>query len=347
MIPADQYDFKFKDYAPWVFRHLRQIFKQHPADYMMSLCDKYVLTEQGSQGKSGSFFYFSQDYKYIIKTIKKSEAKFLVKILPEYYKHVKENPNTLISQYYGLHRVKLSSYGRNIYFVIMNNLCPPHKDIHSTFDLKGSTVGRSTDPAKLAKIPTATQKDLDFLRQHKLIQLGPRKEKLFQDQIERDVAFLKKINVMDYSLLVGIHEIERGNKENIRDSTLRVYQPGSKASTSMLDQVEARSPGGVDGTAGSMPGARNSIAMSSPGGISPALISRSTSVVDGKRKVSQLRQFMSQEKPLPMRESSIGMSDFMAEGPVNRDSVFYADEGGLRSTHEDGRPGKQIYYLGK
>lgn len=30
---------------------------------------------------------------------------------------------------------------------------------------------------------------------------------------------------MDYSLLVGIHDMVKGNKENIRDQTLSVFEP--------------------------------------------------------------------------------------------------------------------------
>ncbi|KAJ5692151.1 Phosphatidylinositol 4-phosphate 5-kinase its3 [Penicillium macrosclerotiorum] len=123
LIPSAKYDFKFKDYAPWVFRHLRAKFRLDPADYLMSLTSKYILSELGSPGKSGSFFYFSRDYKYIIKTIHHAEHKLLRRILPLYYRHVEENPNTLISQFYGLHRVKMA-YGRKIHFVVMNNLFP-------------------------------------------------------------------------------------------------------------------------------------------------------------------------------------------------------------------------------
>ncbi|CAI4217827.1 unnamed protein product [Parascedosporium putredinis] len=94
-----------------------------PADYLMSLTGKYILSELGSPGKSGSFFYFSRDYKYIIKTIHHAEHKFLRKILKDYYQHVRENPNTLLSQFYGLHRVKMP-YGKKIHFVVMNNLFP-------------------------------------------------------------------------------------------------------------------------------------------------------------------------------------------------------------------------------
>jgi hypothetical protein len=85
LTPGVMYDFKFKDYAPWVFRHLRETFHIDAADYMMSLTNKYILSELGSPGKSGSFFYYSSDYRFIIKTIPQSEHKFMRKILKEYY----------------------------------------------------------------------------------------------------------------------------------------------------------------------------------------------------------------------------------------------------------------------
>jgi hypothetical protein len=37
LTPGVKYDFKFKDYAPWVFRNLRESFKIDPADYMVTI----------------------------------------------------------------------------------------------------------------------------------------------------------------------------------------------------------------------------------------------------------------------------------------------------------------------
>lgn len=51
----------------------------------MSLTHKYILSELGSPGKSGSFFYYSRDYRFIIKTIHHSEHVFMRKILMDYY----------------------------------------------------------------------------------------------------------------------------------------------------------------------------------------------------------------------------------------------------------------------
>ncbi|KAK7685374.1 hypothetical protein QCA50_011236 [Cerrena zonata] len=225
LTPSAKYDFKFKDYAPWVFRELREdYFHLDPADYLLSLTAKYILSELGSPGKSGSFFYFSRDYRFIIKTIHHNEHKFLRNVLKKYHEHVKSNPHTLISRFYGLHRVKLPR-GRKIHFVIMNNLFPPHKDIHETFDLKGSTVGREYPEEKAARNPRAVMKDLNWINRGKTLELGPEKRALLTEQLRRDSELLKELHVMDYSLLVGIHHMKRGNRDNVRSNTLKVFSP--------------------------------------------------------------------------------------------------------------------------
>jgi 1-phosphatidylinositol-4-phosphate 5-kinase len=223
LTPAVKYDFKFKDYAPAVFRELREgCFLLDPSDYLMSLTDKYILSELGSPGKSGSFFYFSRDYRFIIKTIHHSEHKFLRRVLRQYYEHVRENPHTLLSRFYGLHRVKLPR-GRKIHFVIMNNLFPPHKDVHETYDLKGSTVGREYPEARTAENPRAVLKDLNWIHRGKVLEVGPERRALLTEQLRRDAELLQRLHVMDYSLLVGIHKVERGNRDNVRRNTLKVY----------------------------------------------------------------------------------------------------------------------------
>ncbi|ROT38370.1 SAICAR synthase-like protein [Sodiomyces alkalinus F11] len=311
LVPSAKYDFKFKDYAPWVFRHLRALFHLDPADYLMSLTGKYILSELGSPGKSGSFFYFSRDYKYIIKTIHHAEHKFLRKVLKDYYEHVKDNPNTLLSQFYGLHRVKMP-YGKKIHFVVMNNLFPPHRDIHTIFDLKGSTVGRNYGEEDLENNPRATLKDLNWLRRQRSLELGIRKKRLFLEQLNKDVALLRKLQIMDYSLLVGIHDLQRGNEENLRDKTLQVFSPGGDANQ---DDSEPQS-----------------------------VLLRTPSTLENARKAKELRQMIRQERPVPMGQTASKMPDELDE--QNRAGVFNQDDGGLRATHEDNSPAEEIYYLG-
>ncbi|SSD61620.1 uncharacterized protein SCODWIG_03381 [Saccharomycodes ludwigii] len=249
--PSSQYAFKFKDYSPEVFRELRCLFGIDPADYLMSLTSKYILSELNSPGKSGSFFYFSRDYKYIIKTIHHSEHRHLRKTLKNYYNHVKENPNTLISQFYGLHRVKMPfSYKnqikhRKIYFLVMNNLFAPHLDIHASYDLKGSTWGRLTPTESHPNIYNENDddtnrpvlKDLNWINSNMHIEFGPLKKQKFLEQLRKDVTLLSKLNIMDYSLLLGIHDMDRGNdllnlddgNENYNDNIQKGHAPLTKS----------------------------------------------------------------------------------------------------------------------
>lgn len=309
--PGAKYDFKFKDYSPWVFRHLRGIFGLDPADYLMSLTSKYILSELGSPGKSGSFFYFSRDYKYIIKTIHHAEHKLLRRILRDYYAHVKNNPNTLISQFYGLHRVKIA-YGRKIHFVVMNNLFPPHRDVHQTFDLKGSTVGRDLKEETLISNPRATLKDLNWLRRDMHLEFDQRLRQIFIEQLQKDVALLQRLQIMDYSLLVGIHDLEKGNDDNVREKTLKVFQPGGERQEEDL----------------------------------PGHLMRTPSRLESARKARELRQTLKKEKPVPMGLSTAKMPENLRADDQRHKRIFYSDDGGIRATHEDGRAGETIYYLG-
>lgn len=279
----------------------------------MSLTGKYILSELGSPGKSGSFFYFSRDYKYIIKTIHHAEHKFLRKILKDYYQHVIDNPNTLLSQFYGLHRVKMP-YGKKIHFVVMNNLFPPHRDIHQTFDLKGSTIGRDYREDDLSKNPRATLKDLNWMRRKRHLELGIQKKQMFLTQLQKDVRLLQKLHIMDYSLLVGIHDLKRGNEENLRDKTLRVFNPG-----------------------GNIPEEQD---------VPASVLMRTPSKLEGQRRARELRHMIQAEKPVLMGETSNRMPDELEAGQNRPGFVFNQDDGGFRATHEDNTPGDEIYYLG-
>ncbi|KAG8774315.1 Phosphatidylinositol-4-phosphate 5-kinase [Serendipita sp. 397] len=353
LTPSAKYDFKFKDYAPWVFRSLREdSFNLDPADYLLSLTSKYILSELGSPGKSGSFFYYSRDYRFIIKTIRHIEHKWLRRVLKDYYRHVKDNPHTLISRFYGLHRVKLPR-GKKIHFVIMNNLFPAHRDIHETYDLKGSTVGRLLPAIKVEENPGAVMKDMNWIDRGRALEFGPYKRALLTEQLRRDVEFLKSIGVMDYSLLVGIHSVKRGNKENIRSNTLKVFKPDIKD----VPDLDAA------------PGARRWI------GIKHAMEVRRAILVaqrqhlstiaseQGNPTTSQTRERTSRDKgyskdrsiPKPSPLHTLESSNLPEEDPLPSDRsgfIFYSDDGGYRATDDldrewRGGPGGKTVVNGK
>uniref|UniRef100_A0A0E0QC83 Phosphatidylinositol 4-phosphate 5-kinase n=1 Tax=Oryza rufipogon TaxID=4529 RepID=A0A0E0QC83_ORYRU len=209
--PHNSCDFKWKDYCPQVFRTLRKLFKVDAADYMLSLCGSEALRELSSPGKSGSFFYLTNDDRYMIKTMKKSEVKMLLKMLPAYYNHVRSFENTLVTKFFGLHCVKLAGANqKKVRFVIMGNLFCSDHSIHRRFDLKGSSLGRTTDKPQTEIDQYTTLKDLDL---NFIFRLKKQWFHEFQRQVDRDCDFLEQEKIMDYSLLVGVHF--RGNREKL------------------------------------------------------------------------------------------------------------------------------------
>ncbi|KAL2514321.1 Phosphatidylinositol 4-phosphate 5-kinase 9 [Forsythia ovata] len=191
-------DFKWKDYCPMVFRNLREMFKIDAADYMMSICGNDALRELSSPGKSGSVFFLSQDDRFMIKTLRKSEVKVLLRMLPDYHRHVRTYENTLITKFFGLHRIKEG--GQKFRFVVMGNVFCTELRIHRRFDLKGSSLGRSA--AKVEIDENTILKDLDL---NYCFYLEPSWQDSLLQQIEIDSKFLEAQHIMDYSLLLGVH----------------------------------------------------------------------------------------------------------------------------------------------
>lgn len=100
----------------------------------------------------------------------------------------------------------------------MNNLFPPHLAMHSTYDLKGSTWGRMTKiNPQLANDENykPVLKDLNFLDEDQRIKFGPLKKKKFLEQLRKDALLLAKLNTMDYSLLLGIHDLNKSKDEEL------------------------------------------------------------------------------------------------------------------------------------
>ncbi|KAM7262914.1 hypothetical protein ACFE04_000597 [Oxalis oulophora] len=197
--PHQSDDFKWKDYCPMVFRNLRDMFKIDAADYMMSICGSDALRELSSPGKSGSVFFLSQDDRFMIKTLRKSEVKVLLRMLPDYHHHVRSYENTLVTKFFGLHRIKPSS-GQKFRFVVMGNMFCTELRIHRRFDLKGSSLGRSAEKIEIDE--NTTLKDLDLSYS---FYLEPTWLESLLKQIETDSKFLEAQHIMDYSLLLGVH----------------------------------------------------------------------------------------------------------------------------------------------
>ena len=220
--------FTFVSMEPSIFRLLWKCQKLNLQNFKQSFflddindVDSSGLSEKFTEGKSGSFFYFTLDHRYIIKTVSTEEEKFLRKIARRYYNHIKDNPETLIVRLYGLYQVRLAWGQKYISVIVMENIFHSidQLKIHEKYDLKGSTVGRRVIKGDSVSVGSSVLKDLDL---DKKVYVGPDNKTAIMDQLQKDTAFLKSVGIMDYSLLLGIHDHER-------DENRRVVSAGSFA----------------------------------------------------------------------------------------------------------------------
>ncbi|GFR45455.1 hypothetical protein Agub_g6852 [Astrephomene gubernaculifera] len=213
-------DFKWKDYSPRVFRNLRNMYGIADADYMLSLGGSSALWQLNSPGKSGCMFFLSDDERFLVKTMRKTEIRTLIDMLPKYYSYMESQPGNLVIRFFGVHGVK-QLHGRTVRFVVMHNMFNTDLQIHKKFDLKGSTDGRTTGPKVKPDDPKTIFKDLDLDMQ---FLLHPAAYSAVIRQIHSDAEFLRAVDVMDYSLLLGIHFCNRARLPQEGDTSTAAGQ---------------------------------------------------------------------------------------------------------------------------
>ncbi|QOY40092.1 Phosphatidylinositol-4-phosphate 5-kinase [Cryptosporidium parvum] len=233
---------QFIDYNPMVFRKIREICNISPESYVRSVGPEQLLgnmvlgnlssmNELCSEGKSGAFFYYTTDGRFLIKTVGKKTAVFFRSILSKYFNHIKSNQNSLITRIYGLHalrfkkpllqpfntiREQISSNGNSIlrkskihkiFFIVMENIFHTPVEIHRRYDIKGSWIGRST-PLILQEDKTIALKELDMKNNKEMLHINQQDQIDLLKQLEVDCKFFELYNIMDYSLLIGIHYVQ-------------------------------------------------------------------------------------------------------------------------------------------
>ncbi|KAM7012992.1 phosphatidylinositol 4-phosphate 5-kinase type-1 gamma isoform 3-T3 [Tautogolabrus adspersus] len=230
LTPAHHFpDFRFKTYAPVAFRYFRELFGIRPDDYLYSLCNE-PLIELSNPGASGSVFYLTKDDEFIIKTVMHKEAEFLQKLLPGYYMNLNQNPRTLLPKFFGLYCVQ--SGGKNIRVVVMNNVLPRVVRMHLKYDLKGSTYKRQASRKERQKA-RPTFKDLDFMQDlQDGLMLDQDTYNALVKTLQRDCLVLESFKIMDYSLLLGVHNIDQAERERQMEGS----QGGSDEKRPMAQQ---------------------------------------------------------------------------------------------------------------
>ena len=98
-----------------------------------------VFKSGESAGQSGSFFFFSLDNKFIIKTLSSSDKKKLTEIMSDYCAYLTKNNDSLLARIYGMFSINRPLH-KSVDIIIMQNTCLIKEKTNKifSFDLKGS-----------------------------------------------------------------------------------------------------------------------------------------------------------------------------------------------------------------
>lgn len=216
--------FKVKEYCPLVFRNLRERFGIDDSSFLKSLTKSPKAMD--SPGRSGAKFYTSQDQLYVIKTLTSEEVEQMHSLLKQYHPFIVErHGKTLLPQYLGMYRMTVDNVEH--YLVVMRNIFSNHLRIHTKYDLKGSTVDREASQKEREKM-RPTFKDNDFLNDGIKIHIGEEAKAKLMETLAADVEFLTKLHIMDYSLLLGVHNVDAAEEEQLVEEGLDEEEEGDE-----------------------------------------------------------------------------------------------------------------------
>ena len=103
-------------------------------------------------------------------------------------------------------------------FVIMNSVYHTDRHLNSFYDLKGSVLGREAKPIQDVKKDNDLRKGLP----DSAIALRPDVRMRMRQQIIADCEFMQKMDIMDYSMLIGIHHIPLAQERSHASDSLHI-----------------------------------------------------------------------------------------------------------------------------
>ncbi|XP_025928683.1 phosphatidylinositol 5-phosphate 4-kinase type-2 beta isoform X2 [Apteryx rowi] len=246
--------FKFKEYCPLVFRNLRERFGIDDQDYQNSVT-RSAPVNSDSQGRCGARFLTTYDRRFVIKAVSSEDVAEMHNILKKYHQFIVEcHGNTLLPQFLGMYRLTVDGVEtymvvtRNVFShrltvhrkydlkgsTVSREASDKEKAVPSNCSGRdGADTWQSwldrlwlelscqafslqqIFPAVFKAKDLPTFKDNDFLNEGQKLHVGEESKKNFLEKLKRDVEFLAQLKIMDYSLLVGIHDVDRAEQEEM------------------------------------------------------------------------------------------------------------------------------------
>lgn len=174
----------------------------------LSRCIKW----DSAGGKSGSAFLKTLDDRFVIKELSTVELDSFVKFAPSYFEYMAQalfhELPTVIAKIFGFYQIHIKNPidGRNLKMdiLIMENLFYEKKNLR-IFDLKGSMRNRHVQKTGKQNEVLLDENMVEYIYESPLF-VREYDKKLLKASLWNDTLFLAKMNVMDYSLVIGIDD---------------------------------------------------------------------------------------------------------------------------------------------
>ena len=198
------------EYAPDAFAHLRKLDGFDNEDLKKSLDPnldanvKNIFKAGEGMGKSASFFFFSHDTRFLIKTMTDNDFNAFMKLFQLYFEHINNYKNSLIARIYGVYSVEMEQQDKQFLILMGNTKQIDDKFIKKIYDLKGSMVKREVKGEEKSFKHTACLKDKNILnvcKHESFINFCSHDIKKIMNRIRLDATLLSHFNLMDYSML--------------------------------------------------------------------------------------------------------------------------------------------------
>ncbi|BGP31249.1 Mitochondrial distribution and morphology protein 12 [Rhodotorula toruloides] len=158
-------------------------------------------------GKSKVDFLKTLDDRFIVKQLSKPEMEVFARFAPAYFQYMADalfqGKPTVLAKVFGIYRVSLGKQYRNVDFLVMENLFYA-RQLKQIFDLKGSTRNRRVDENN----PVLLDENLLELSLKNPFYVREESKQLIRQAVWNDSQFLSDLNVMDYSLVVGVDAVK-------------------------------------------------------------------------------------------------------------------------------------------
>lgn len=235
-----------KDYDPKIFRDIRMFEKITPEDYDQAwrFDPTQIPQPDIGAGRSGSLFLLSADGRFIFKTIPHHEVESLRAILPQYREYIRANPDSRLMRFFALHRFQVAN---DFIYLFVGNNCfysPRGLSVDKKYDLKGRKPKESSMKKDAIKQPAHgniwkdNQLDRSFY---------PDNAMQLRLSLVKDAHFLASQDIIDYSLLVGVHFNDKKCNEILNFNRQVSTEAKHRVSIALEGKVDTPNSGTRDG----------------------------------------------------------------------------------------------------